>query len=141
MKYLLSLLLSLAAATVLAATATVTATWSIPTTREDGSTITAADISGYELTYSIDGGKPVAISVGGSSTAAKDVILQLAGRATPYATSWTIVAIDSTGLRSKPSTAAKVSITVPQSPISAPSAVSVKVSCANGVCSVSAAAQ
>lgn len=78
----------------------VSYSWGIPTTRVDGSALPVAQIAGYEITYTVDGGAPVVVPISGGATAATSITLVLSARATPYILLSTIRAIDTNGLKS-----------------------------------------
>lgn len=79
--------------------------WTIPTTRADGTALTAAELAGYEIYYTNDSGTVSAVvPVSGGSTATTTVASM-----TPGNYSFAISAIDSTGLKSSLSSVVSVS--------------------------------
>jgi hypothetical protein len=79
--------------------------WTIPTTRADGTALTASDLAGYEIYYTDDTGSVSAVvPVSGGSTASTTVASM-----TPGKYSFAISAIDSAGLKSSLSSVVSVS--------------------------------
>jgi hypothetical protein len=79
--------------------------WTIPTTRADGTALTASELAGYEIYYTDDTGSVSAVvSVSGGSTASTTVASMAPGN---Y--SFAISAIDSAGLKSSLSSVVAVS--------------------------------
>lgn len=79
--------------------------WTIPSTRADGTPLTVSELAGYEVYYTNDSGSvSVSVPVSGGSTASA-VVSNLASGNYYFS----ISAIDSTGLKSALSTVASVS--------------------------------
>jgi hypothetical protein len=79
--------------------------WTIPTTRSDGTALTASELAGYEIYYTDDTGSVSAVvPVSGGSTASTTVASMAPGN---Y--SFAISAIDSAGLKSSLSSVVSVS--------------------------------
>lgn len=117
-----------------AASQSVIYTWTAPTTRVDGTALPAAQIGGYELTYSIDGGTPVVVVLA-SSLAANTQALSLAPRLNPYVLVSSLKVIDSAGIKSAATTVTS-NITVLASSPSAPGSFKATISCNAGSCSL-----
>lgn len=90
--------------------------WTLPTTREDGTPLKSADITGYELSYAVEGGPYGVIPVAGSTTLATTAALALEPRTAPYRITWSVIAI--AGVKSKPSNLDTTStlVTAPNQP-------------------------
>jgi hypothetical protein len=76
--------------------------WTAPTTRVDGTALTAEEIKEYRVYYTIDGQSPsegVPIVVSGTS-ASETVTLELTPRVEPYVISFAITTVDTDGLES-----------------------------------------
>lgn len=135
--YLLALLAAVALSApiqAIAAAVPVSASWSIPDKRANGEAMPASEIQGYEISYTIDDGKPVTLNITPGSATSRTVTLMLAGRAAPYKTTWSIVAVDTKGLKSAQSNEVVSNITVPVSNPGAPSKFTLKVECTNNQC-------
>lgn len=111
-------------------------TWTIPTTRTDGSALSVAEIASYTIYYTVDGGAEQSIDVAGGSTAMKAITTTLAARAVPYVVSFVITATDTTGNESARSAAIAKSITVKAASPNAASNFRIDVKCASGSCNL-----
>lgn len=98
-----------------AATPEVQATWTVPTTREDGTALPASELFGYELYYYCDGGETVTIPVAGGSTTSRDVVMQHTGSCV-----FAVAAIDTKGQFSRLSDAVTVVVEPPVAPPAPP---------------------
>lgn len=76
--------------------------WTVPTTRESGEALPASEIKGYELTYRVNNGKEVTVPLS-ADAAAHTLDLDLPASTTAQTIEASIVAVDTFGLKSKPS--------------------------------------
>lgn len=98
-----------------AATPEVQATWTVPTTREDGTALPAGELFGYELYYYCDGGEAVVVPIAGGSITSADITMQQTGSC-----AFAIAAIDKAGRFSQLSAAVTVVVEPPVAPPAPP---------------------
>ena len=85
-----------------AAPANSNLSWEAPTTRVDGTALTAEEIKEYRVYYTIDGtapgtGEPIVVS---GTSASETVTLELTPRLEPYVVSFAIKTVDTDGFGS-----------------------------------------
>lgn len=120
-------------------TQTIAASWSIPTTRTDGSALAASELASYEIYYAVDGAgtlvppDSVATVTPGSATS-KLITLSLPPRVTPYKVYFAVSAIDTAGRKSPMSTIVVATVNVPIANPSAPGNFKILITCAAGTC-------
>lgn len=137
MRKLIALFLIALCAPVIAqaASQSLIYTWGVPTTRTDGSVLPVTQLSGYELSYSVDGSAAVIVPVTGGSTATATVTLNLVPKGSPYVIRSSIWAIDTNGQKSA-ATQITTNLTVLPATPSAPTVFKLTVTCVNGACSL-----
>lgn len=86
--------------------ATITLSWSVPTQRENGDTLTANEIAGYEINDSCG----VTVEITGNTTSYTLPIVL------PFDCTFSIVAVDTDGLRSQVSNEITVRFNAPNAP-------------------------
>lgn len=100
--FALGLVLALYSASALAqaiSSELIAYSWAAPTTRVDGSVLPLAQLVGYEITYTVDGGASVVVPIASTATTATTT-LTLPARTVPYILVSAIRAIDTNGLKS-----------------------------------------
>lgn len=109
----------------------LSAEWTAPVMREDGTPITVEDISGYHVYYEVDGIVTEENSNSSFVTGTSTIItLDLAYRVEPYNFQMFVIAQDKFGSRSFPSNTVSLSDTVlPASNIGPPIIINLKLIC------------
>lgn len=88
----------------------VTLSWEVPTSRENGEALPLSEIAGYQINGCNAAG-PVVIDVLDGATTSYKMAL-----ATPFDCPFSIVSVDTSGLRSQPSESLRVSFNPPNAP-------------------------
>jgi len=136
MKYLLIAALALFSAMSSAAPVTANLSWTVPTTRADGTPLAASEIAEYRI-YSAVGGAVAtdanAAHVKVSTGTTQVVTIDLTPRAEPYALNFGARAVDTRGNVSALSNIATTTVRVESTSVpSAPTNLQFEINCARG---------
>jgi hypothetical protein len=112
------------------------ASWTAPTTRVDGTALSASELTKYTLSYTVDGGAAQSVEITGGATASKSITTNLAARTTPYVLVFSMTATDTDGNTSEPSAAITKSIRVKTASPNKPGGFKIDVQCTNGSCNL-----
>ena len=114
----------------------LTYSWTVPTTRADGSALSASEISGYNLYYSVDSGAEQKVNIVPGSTTSKSITLTLPARTTAYKVVSQITAVDTANQESARSLAVVSNFTVLPAVPSTPGNFTITITCVSGTCTL-----
>lgn len=119
-----------------ASTESFALSWTIPTTRVNGAPLAVTEIASYNIYYSVDNAAEVITNVTPNTAMAKTITMSLPVRSTPYAVAFSMDAVDITGLKGPRSSLVVNNVTVVNATPSAPTGLTVTITCVAGSCSV-----
>ena len=135
MRYLITLLLALAAPLALGAEATSQLTWEPPTARVDGTALAAQEIAEYRVYYAIDQTvttDSTMVTIGPDATS-ESVTIDLEPRQDLYTVNFAITTVDTDGRESKLSDVASKTFNVDSTAVpNPPNSLTFTISCGDG---------
>jgi hypothetical protein len=135
MKYLLIAALALFSAMSTAAPVSAELSWTVPTTREDGTPISASELAGYRIYHAVDAAvstDPESSHVTLTGGTSQVISIDLAPRVEPYTLRFGIRAVDTAGRISALATTSTTVRVASTAEPSAPTSVRIELNCTSG---------